>query len=177
MGHILSFLPGYSQAYFGLAVAAANDQLLNKNSFAIAGDQCWENLDFGKLEPELAMRLTDYDIQAVLWCIDAANKVKRLSLTHCVNITGTCLEPLRGSTVIEQIDMSLVGRHEAPTLLELWHPPQKIDLWLLRLTHLFHVKLCYLFSTALLGRNNAHFSICNFHRLGGKSAKSLCVGD
>ena len=125
--HIVDFLPGFVQAYFGLAVAAANDELLNRNSFAIVDDQCWENLDFGGIEKELTARLTDDDIKAVLWCIDAANKVKRLSLAHCVNITGTCLEPLYGSSVIEQIDLSLVGRHESPALLELWHPPQKID--------------------------------------------------
>ena len=124
--HIVSFIPGFSQALFGLAVAAANDELLNKNSFAIVDDQCWEDLDFGEIEQELAMRLSDDDIKAVLWCIDAANKVKRLSLAHCVNVTGTCLEPLRGSAVIEQIDMSLVARNDSPTLLELWHPPQQI---------------------------------------------------
>ena len=124
--HVVSFIPEFSQASFGLAVTVANDEQLNKNSFAIVDDQCWEDLDFGEIEKEMAMRLTDDDIKAVLWCIGAANKVERLSLAHCVNITGTCLEPLSGSTVIEQIDLSLVGGHESPTLLEPWHPPQQI---------------------------------------------------
>ena len=127
LGYILSFIPEFSQAAFNLTVAFAKDELLNKNSFAIVYDQCWENLDFGDIEKELAARLTDDDIRTVLWCIGAAYKVKRLSLANCVNITGTCLEPLGGSVVIEQIDLSLVDRHESPTLLELWHPPQKID--------------------------------------------------
>eukprot|EP00985_Skeletonema_marinoi_P028040 scaffold23822_cov143-Skeletonema_marinoi.AAC.6 len=84
-----------------------------------------DSLDFTEIEKELAARLTDDDIKAVLWCIDAANKVKRLSLAHCVNITGSCLEQLRGSQIIEQIDLSLVGRHEDPVLIEPWHPPRK----------------------------------------------------
>ena len=122
--HIASFLSATSQAIFGLAVAAAEDKMLNKNSFAIVGDQ-WDSLDFEEIEKELAARLTDDDIKAVLWCINAANKVKRLSLAHCVNITGSCLEQLRGSQIIEQIDLSLVGRHEDPVLIEPWHPPRK----------------------------------------------------
>jgi len=122
--YIVSFLSATSQAIFGLAVAAAEDKMLNKNSFAIVGDQ-WDSLDFEEIEKELAARLTDDDIKAVLWCINAANKVKRLSLAHCVNITGSCLEQLRGSQIIEQIDLSLVGRHEDPVLIEPWHPPRK----------------------------------------------------
>ena len=105
--HIASFLSATSQAIFGLAVAAAKDKILNKNSFAIVGDQ-WDSLDFEEIEKELTARLTDDDIKAVLWCIDAANKVKRLSLAHCVNITGAGLQPLLGSTVIEQIDVQII---------------------------------------------------------------------
>jgi hypothetical protein len=97
----VSFLSSPSQALFGLAIAAVNDKTLNKESFAIVGDH-WDTLDFGEIEKDLAARLTDDDIKAVLWCIDAGNRVKKLSLAHCVNITGAGLEPLRGSTIIEQ---------------------------------------------------------------------------
>jgi hypothetical protein len=41
---------------------------------------------------------------------------ERLKLTNCANITGAGLDPLRGSTVIEQIDLSLVGEHQRPFL-------------------------------------------------------------
>jgi len=44
-----------------------------------------------------------------------------LKLTNCINITGAGLEPLRGSSTIEQIDLSLVGSHESPRLRP--HPP------------------------------------------------------
>ncbi len=114
-----------SQALFGLAIAAVNDKTLNKESFAIVGDH-WDTLDFGEIEKDLAARLTDDDIKAVLWCIDAGNRVKKLSLAHCVNITGAGLEPLRGSTIIEQIDLSLAGKHQNPALIEPWHPPARI---------------------------------------------------
>eukprot|EP00985_Skeletonema_marinoi_P003424 scaffold1474_cov153-Skeletonema_marinoi.AAC.2 len=53
---------------------------------------------------------------ALLLRIDAVNRVKRLKLTNCVNITGTCLEPMRGSAIIEQIDLSLVGAHQNPKI-------------------------------------------------------------
>ncbi|KAL7537536.1 hypothetical protein ACHAXR_007895 [Thalassiosira sp. AJA248-18] len=50
----------------------------------------------------------------VLACIDAGNHLQTLKLAGCVNITGRGLEPLRGSLVLEQIDLSLVGEHESP---------------------------------------------------------------
>ena len=61
--------------------------------------------------------------------IDAVNNIKKLRLTNCINITGVGLDPLWGSTIIEQIDLSLVGDHEEPTLTEIWHPPIKMDYW------------------------------------------------
>jgi hypothetical protein len=39
-----------------------------------------------------------------------------LRLTNCIKITGVGLEPLRGSVIIEKIDLSLVGFHESPDL-------------------------------------------------------------
>ncbi|KAL7490989.1 hypothetical protein ACHAWT_000606 [Skeletonema menzelii] len=59
----------------------------------------------------------------MLQCIDAVNNLKRLKLANCTKITGTCLEPLRGSLIIEQIDLSLVGEHQNPDL----DPPPPIS--------------------------------------------------
>eukprot|EP00985_Skeletonema_marinoi_P002841 scaffold1170_cov125-Skeletonema_marinoi.AAC.15 len=126
--HAASFIASPSQTLFGLSIAAVNDEKLNRSSFAVVGDE-WDILDFGEIEKDLAMRLSDDDIKAVLLCIDAANRVKKLSLANCINITGSCLEPLRGSETIEQIDLSLVGDHEEPTLTEIWHPPIKMEYW------------------------------------------------
>ena len=78
----------------------------NERSSAIVGNH-WDALDFGEIEAHLAAGLSDADIERVLLCIDAVNNLKRLKLTNCIKITGTCLVPLRGSTIIEQIDLSL----------------------------------------------------------------------
>lgn len=50
-----------------------------------------------------------------------------MRLTHCTNFTGAGLRPLHGSTIIEQIDLSLVGDGEDPTLLDP-DPPISCDL-------------------------------------------------
>ena len=42
--------------------------------------------------------------------------MKKIKLTNCTNITGIGLRPLHGSTIIEQIDLSLVGDGESPVL-------------------------------------------------------------
>ena len=58
------------------------------------------------------MRLTDYDIGDVLACINS------LKLVGCVIITGQRLdlEPLRGSIVLEQLDLSMAKQHEDPLI-------------------------------------------------------------
>ena len=76
----------------------------------------WGELDFEDVEKELAIKLTDDDLAAVLLCIDGVNKLKRLKLTGLVNITGRGLDPLRCSALIEQIDLSLVKRYEGPEI-------------------------------------------------------------
>jgi len=76
----------------------------------------WEILDFVDIGSNLASRLTDDDIGAILACIDAENNLKRLNLAHCFNIVGHGLNPLRRSTTIEKIDMGLVRKFEAPEM-------------------------------------------------------------
>lgn len=39
-----------------------------------------------------------------------------LRLTSLTNFTGVGLTPLRGSGIVEKIDLSLVGEHESPVL-------------------------------------------------------------
>ena len=60
--------------------------------------------------------VTDNDVRWLLQCIDAVDHVKTLRLTHCYGVTGAGLQPLMGSTVLETIDLSLVGTHESPTI-------------------------------------------------------------
>ena len=92
---------------------------------SIAGNE-WHTLDFGDVEKELAAKLSDDDISKVLLHIDAANKLKILRLTNCINISGAGLVSLSGSTSIEQIDLSLVGAHQRPILDP--KPPLDCDL-------------------------------------------------
>ena len=100
---------------FAIALDENSAATPNERSSAIVGNQ-WVTLDFGAIEKELAVKLLDVDIDRVLMCIDAVNNVKRLKLTNCVAITGTCLEPLRGSVVIEQIDLSVIYDTHQPDL-------------------------------------------------------------
>ena len=74
----------------------------------------WQVLDFIDIPVSLASRLTDDDIGAVLICIDAEKKLERLSLTHCFNVVGTGLEPLRSSLCLEELDLRLHRRFETP---------------------------------------------------------------
>jgi len=69
----------------------------------------WDFVDFEDIGKYLAAKLTDDDIGGVLVCIDAVSTIKKLKLKGCVTITGHGLEPLRGSVVLEQLDLSLVG--------------------------------------------------------------------
>jgi len=111
LAHAASFLAAPSRALFAVALDENPAALPNERSSAIVGSQ-WDILDFGDIEKELAVKLSDAHIEKVLTCIDAVNNVKRLKLTNCVNITGAGLEPLRRSAIIEQIDLSLVGEHQ-----------------------------------------------------------------
>ena len=114
LGHAASFLAAPSRVLFAIALDENSAVTPNERSSAIVGNE-WDVLDFGQIEQELAARLSDADIKRVMMCVDAVNNVKRLKLTNCTNITGTCFEPLRGSLIIEQIDLSLVG-NESPDL-------------------------------------------------------------
>eukprot|EP00986_Skeletonema_menzelii_P018661 scaffold26675_cov182-Skeletonema_menzelii.AAC.3 len=104
LAHAASFLAAPSKALFAIALDADS---------AVLPKGARPSLEF---EEEAAKKLTDSDIERVLLCIDAVDSVKRLKLANCTNITGTCLEPLRGSFIIEQIDLSLVGDSQSTKL-------------------------------------------------------------
>ena len=114
LAHAASFLAEPSKALFAIALDDDSAASPNERSSAIVGNQ-WDTLDFGEIEKELAVKLSDAHIEKVLLCIDAVNEVKRLKLTNC-HIKGAGLEPLRGSSIIEQIDLSLVGEHQRPNI-------------------------------------------------------------
>ena len=117
LAHAASFLAAPSKALFAIALDENSAVTINERSSAIVGNQ-WDILDFGQIEEKLAKNLSDLDIGRVLQCVDAVNQLKRLKLTNCTNITGAGLEPLRGSVVIEQIDLSLVDNHNRDLEIE-----------------------------------------------------------
>lgn len=119
--NIASYLRTSSRALFAVALAYdhKNAQVRDlcgirslhswRKQLSAVGGERWDILDFGDLERDLARRLCDSDIEAVLLFFDAVHTVRRLRLSNCTNIKGSCLEPIRGSLVLEQIDLSLVG--------------------------------------------------------------------
>ena len=70
-------------------------------------EDSWTTLDFGEIDTSLATKLNDDDVKAVLICIDGINRLKRLRIVGCHGVTGDGLKPLRGSTALEEIDLSL----------------------------------------------------------------------
>ena len=83
-------------------------------SDAIISAHQWDILDFEDVDKELANMLSDDDLCSILQCINAQDVLKRLKLCGCINITGVGLQPLLGSTTLEQIDISLVRQYEYP---------------------------------------------------------------
>jgi len=96
--------------------ADSDQQTETETSKAIISSTGWSVLDFDDIEKSLTAKLSDEDVDNVLRSIGAVNNVKILKLGGCVNITGIGLDLLRSSVAIEQIDMSLVGKHEVPLI-------------------------------------------------------------
>ena len=119
---VVSYLSRPSCALFAVAMSAPSPSWQNYNlvyqpsatTKAIVSSTQWETLDFEGVEKDLAAKLADADIFAVLQCTNAKDMLRKLKLAGCVNITGGGLMPLTGSIVLEQIDLSLVGKHEKP---------------------------------------------------------------
>ena len=106
---IADYLPQTSRALFAVA-SRPNDNEASKAVIASTANEGWETLDFADVG-DLAARLNDSDLHALLLVIDAKNKMKRISLTGCNNIVGHGLEPLRESVVLEHICIPLpLGR-------------------------------------------------------------------
>jgi len=114
---ISSYLAKPSIALFAKAMKTNDSQQQTETSKAILSAIKWDEvLDFGDIEKRLAAKLSDYDIDYILRCADAVNNLKILKLAGCINITGSGLDMLRSSVAIEQIDLSLAGKHKVPLL-------------------------------------------------------------
>ena len=125
LADVATYLPKPSRAFFAVAMTAptsswrisSGQELPSAAANAILSSTEWDKLDFGEVEKSLAEKLRDADLYGVLSCINAKTTLEILKLTGCINISGSGLEPLRGSLVLQQIDLSLVGHHESPKLV------------------------------------------------------------
>jgi len=114
---ISSYLAKPSAVLFALSMTADSDrQIETETSKAIISAIAWNVFDFGDIERDLAAKLSDDHIDKILRCIDAVSNLRILKLGGCVKITGSGLDTLRSSIAIQQIDMSLVGKHEVPLI-------------------------------------------------------------
>ena len=110
LAHVSSYLALPSRALLAVAL----DYYRDNDSISAIVER--DALDFGDIEKELAVKLTDDDVRNALLSIDAVNNLKTLRLTNLLNISGIGLEPLSGSIMIEKIDLSLAGDNESPDL-------------------------------------------------------------
>lgn len=112
VAHVASYLSNISRAIFAIASPSAM-----KSTILSSDKILWETLDFGDIDQRLARRLKDGGLRDILRTIDAVNNTKRIKLTGCINIDGSGMSPLRGSVVLRQLDLGLVGQYESPTEL------------------------------------------------------------
>ena len=127
-----SYLCKPSRAIFAAALTAQSSSWqTNENDNCVPSDLSkailssnhvdWETLDFEDIGENLAGRLDDNDMHAILTCIDAKHVLKKLKLAGCKRINGSGLQPLTGSSVLELINLSTVGRnkkHREPTTID-----------------------------------------------------------
>ena len=107
----------------GFSAFRPKEYRLSPITSAIVSATQWDILDFEDIDKELANKLTDDHLYSILKCINARDVLKRLKLCGCINIEGEGLRPLWASLVLEQIDISLVGKHENPLV----NPQPKIS--------------------------------------------------
>ena len=86
---------------------------------ALSREACFnsDKLDFGEIDKEFASKLTDDDMADILLSIDAVNTLKTLKIIGCVEISGVGLEPLRGSSVLQQLDLSTSDQAASTTTM------------------------------------------------------------
>lgn len=69
----------------------------------------WEEINFEDNDISLCWKLNDDDIAGILACTNSVKHLKYLFLPDCMEITGRALEPLRGSSILEQLDVCIAA--------------------------------------------------------------------
>lgn len=124
---IAGYLTFPSQAIVAVALTApsgrfraiADESQLREASRAIVtsavAGSCddWDTVDFGEVEPSLAARLSDDDVESVFVCLlrcELGHRVRSVFLAGCTGVRGECIRPLRHFGNLLQVDLRLVGR-------------------------------------------------------------------
>ena len=116
---VANYLPPPSQAIFAVALRAPSSSWCNGTSCPGGKSEwlcelCkWDVLDFEEIDKNHASKLDDDDVGAILMSINAKSRLERLKLAGLVNMSGKGLNPIRGSTKLKQIDLSLLGKYDA----------------------------------------------------------------
>jgi len=103
---IVSYLAPPERALFAIFDRCCNPEVRQ----LILSETSWETLDFGLLQEDVASNLTDNELSSILFYIDARHNVKTLKMNGCSGIVGYGLGPLRRSTVIEELELSIVRK-------------------------------------------------------------------
>ena len=104
IGHILDYLDLVSL----LRLAGCNS-VLRKYTYKDNG-RIWKVIDFGSKECIISGAskfIVDYQLRALLHNCRAREHCQVLKLTGCIQISGNGLDPLRGSSMLREIDLRL----------------------------------------------------------------------
>lgn len=77
----------------------------------------WIRIDFGKVRQRHSRLLNDASLSALLQRVCSKDVTISLSLRNCVLVNGSGLEPMRGSRVLQEIDLCLHGVDENVELM------------------------------------------------------------
>ena len=118
--HISTYLPKLYRITLHV-ISTTNERRYLNNLLAVDEDQnrnsaSLTHVDFTDLGKTLANTLTDDNVCNILKYINAKHNVKRINIAYLWGIKGSGLEPLRGSTSLETIDLSMVPEFMSPDI-------------------------------------------------------------
>jgi len=83
----------------------ARASLYSSSSFATVHHALWRDIDFAPIKDQAKALVTDERLSNLLVRVNAHAVTRSLNLSSCDEISGTGLEPLRGSETLEEINL------------------------------------------------------------------------
>mmetsp|Transcript_27520 Transcript_27520/g.55509 ORF Transcript_27520/g.55509 Transcript_27520/m.55509 type:complete len:409 (-) Transcript_27520:304-1530(-) len=103
---LLEYIGGMTADLRSLLRLAVASKSLQRQVYR--GCSClWKRMDFSVIGNKRSFHLTDRVLSVLLSRVNAVNVTEYLSLFGCYKICGSGLVPLRGSTVLKEIDLRL----------------------------------------------------------------------